>query len=435
MNSIARKVFQTCEVPDDLDSVISIDEDIETKPEIVGLTQTNIDAIWDQTKKLYRTGAHPAISISIRRKGRLVISRALGHVTGNGPKDDVNTKKIVATTGTPFCIFSSSKGVTALLMHMLAEEGLVNIMDPVAFYAPEFARNGKKNITIHQILAHRGGIPGLPASAGVDTLWDENEVWRLLCEAKPIITDGSQLAYHAITGGFVLEQIVKKVTGESINQYINKKIRMPMGMKYFSYGIEQENLHEIATHYHTGLRPGLLTGRFVKRALGETLPNVEKACNDPRFQKAVIPAGNLVSTANESSAFFQMMLDGGVWQNKRICREETVARAIQEYGNRTFDRTLLMPMRYSAGLMLGDEPFGIWGPASKHAFGHLGLANKFCWADPVREISVAILNSGLAMIGPHIAPLVNLIRSIGNNIPAKSEPRIFSYGIGQRQEK
>ncbi len=96
---------------------------------------------------------------------------------------------------------------------------------------------------------------------------------------------------------------------------------------------------------------------------------------------------------------------------------------------------MLLPMRYSAGLMLGDDPFGIWGPMSKHAFGHLGLANKFCWADPAREISVAILNSGLAVIGPHIAPLVNLIRAIGNNVPAKSMPRTFAYRFGQKRKK
>ena len=64
---------------------------------------------------------------------------------------------------TPVCLYSTSKGITALLMHMLAEDGLINIMDPVAFYAPEFAARGKHNITIHQILAHRGGIPGLPS--------------------------------------------------------------------------------------------------------------------------------------------------------------------------------------------------------------------------------------------------------------------------------
>ncbi|MBT8138577.1 MAG: beta-lactamase family protein [Gammaproteobacteria bacterium] len=426
MSFIRKNFLQACDVPKDLQSVVSFDAQREVAPGQLGLAQGNVDAIWQQTLKLYKTGIHPAISISVRHKGELILSRSVGHISGNGPKDTVHTKKTLVTPDSPFCIFSSSKAVTALLMHMLAEEGLVNVMDPVAFYTPEFAKHGKQNITIHQILAHRGGIPGLPANATVDTLWDEEEIWRLLCDAKPIITDGSQLAYHAITGGFVLEQVVKKVTGSSITEYIDKKIRQPMAMKFFSYGIDGQHLHELAMHYHTGFRPGLLTGKFIKRALGETLPNVEKACNDPRFQEAVIPSGNLVATADEMSAFFQMLLDKGAYNGKRICKAQTVARTIQEYGNRGLDRTLLIPMRYSAGMMLGDDPVGIWGPQSRHAYGHLGLANKLCWADPSRELAVAVLNSGLPLLGLHIPPLLNLIRTICNNIPVLGSPQTFS---------
>ena len=94
-----------------------------------------------------------------------------------------------------------------------------------------------------------------------------------------------------------------------------------------------------------------------------------------------------------------------------------MVRAVQEFGNRSLDHTLMIPMRYSAGLMLGDEPFGIWGPHSRQAFGHVGLINKFAWADPQRELSAAILTSGIPVIAHHILPLANLIRSIGNLTP------------------
>ncbi|MDH3994032.1 MAG: beta-lactamase family protein, partial [Gammaproteobacteria bacterium] len=331
---------------------------------------------------------------------------------------------------TPVCLYSTSKGITALLMHMLVEDGLVNVMDPVAFYAPEFAANGKENITIHQILAHRGGIPGLPSDVPLETLWDEDKTWDLLCEAEPIITDGSKLAYHAITGGFVLERVIRQVTGDNINAYIDKKIRQPMGMKYFTYGIEPEHLDNMAPTYATGPRPGLLLRAFLKRALGTPdIKTLESLCNDPRFQEAIIPAGNLVGTADEVSAFFQMMLNGGKWGRRRICAPSTVARAVQEFGNRSVDQTLLIPLRYSAGLMLGDEPFGIWGPDSRRAFGHLGLINKFAWGDPERELSVSILTTGLPLVSHHIPPLVNVIRSIGNRTPKVTNVRPFDLHI------
>lgn len=418
MKRLRKRLFHLSDIPADVDSVITIDERSEVDPGQVGMSQDDVDEIWGNIVRLYKTGVHPGITVSIRRRGKILMSRGIGHALGNGPEDDATADKVLMTPATPVCLYSTSKGITALLMHMLVEDGLVNVMDPVSFYAPEFAANGKENITIHQILAHRGGIPGLPSDVPLETLWDEDKTWDLLCEAEPIITDGSKLAYHAITGGFVLERVVRQVTGDNINAYIDKKIRQPMGMKYFTYGIEPEHQDKMAPTYATGPRPGLLLRAFLKRALGTPdIKTLESLCNDPRFQEAIIPAGNLVGTADEVSAFFQMMLNGGKWGRRRICAPSTVARAVQEFGNRSVDQTLLIPLRYSAGLMLGDEPFGIWGPDSRRAFGHLGLVNKFAWGDPERELSVAILTTGLPLVSHHIPPLINVIRSIGNRTP------------------
>lgn len=418
MKRLRKHLFHLSDIPADVDSVTTVDERSEVDPGQVGMSQDDVDEIWGNIVRLYKTGVHPGITVSIRRQGKTLMSRGIGHALGNGPEDDATADKVLMTPATPVCLYSTSKGITALLMHMLVEDGLVNVMDPVAFYAPEFAANGKENITIHQILAHRGGIPGLPSDVPLETLWDEDKTWDLLCEAEPIMTDGSKLAYHAITGGFVLERVVRQVTGDNINAYIDKKIRQPMGMKYFTYGIEPEHQDKMAPTYATGPRPGLLLRAFLKRALGTPdIKTLESLCNDPRFQEAIIPAGNLVGTADEVSAFFQMMLNGGKWGRRRICAPSTVARAVQEFGNRSVDQTLLIPLRYSAGLMLGDEPFGIWGPDSRLAFGHLGLVNKFAWGDPERELSVAILTTGLPLVSHHIPPLINVIRSIGNLTP------------------
>ena len=430
MDILRKRLFHLSTIPGDLASVTSIDSKQEVDPTEVGMRRGDIDAIWENVEKLYRSGVHPGISLSVRHRGKMLISRAIGHASGNGPDDSAGDDKVLMRSDTPVCLYSTSKGITALLMHMLAEDGLINVMDPVAFYAPEFARNGKENITIHQILAHRGGIPGLPPETPLETLWDEDATWDLLCEAEPIITDGSKLAYHAITGGFVLERVVRQVTGDNINAYIDRKIRQPMGMKYFTYGIEREHLGELAPTYATGPRPGPLLRLSLKRALGTgDITTLASLCNDPRFQDAIIPAGNLVGTADETSKFFQMMLNGGKWGRRRICAPATIARAVQEFGNRSIDQTLGIPMRYSAGLMLGDEPFGAWGPNSKQAFGHLGLVNKFAWADPERDLSVALLTTGLPLLTPHVVPLVNTIRTIGNRVPRTENPKPFALSM------
>lgn len=419
MKLLRKHLWRLSDIPRDLDPIIRIDTRREVDPHQLGLLQPDVDSIWDTIIKLYKTGVHPAVTVCIRHQGKVLMSRSIGHVSGNGPNDDCDGEKIIATPDTPMCLFSTSKGITALLMHMLQEDGLINVSDPVAFYAPEFARKGKENITIHQILAHRGGIPGLPKDIALEVLWDEDQTWELLCDAEPIVTDGSKLAYHAITGGFVMERVVRKVTGADINAYITKKIREPMGMKYFSYGIEPQHANDMAVNYATGPRPGLLMAAFIRRALGTDVASLEDVSNDPRFQEAIIPSGNLVATAEETSRFFQMMLNGGKWGRKRICSQSTVARATQEFGSRSIDRTLFLPMRYSAGLMLGDKPFGIWGPNSRHAYGHLGLVNKFAWADPQRDLSACLLTSGIPLIAHHIPSLVKLLRRIGSTIPAR----------------
>ena len=124
-----------------------------------------------------------------------------------------------------------------------------------------------------------------------------------------------------------------------------------------------------------------------------------------------------------------MMLNGGKWGRRRICQPATIARAVQEFGTRTVDQTLGIPMRYSAGLMLGDAPFGVWGPDTPQAFGHLGLVNKFAWADPERQLSAAILTTGLPLVSHHIVPLFNLIRTIGNRVPREERSSSFALSL------
>ncbi|MBQ0833945.1 serine hydrolase [Marinobacter sp.] len=420
MNPIARRALHSCKVPKDLSTVTHRDAAGE-KPEAAGVETRTVDTIWKSVEALYRTGVHPGIQISVRHRGQQILHRAIGHASGNGPHEPAGTPKIAMTTDTPICYFSASKAVTALLMHMLVEQGLVNLMDPVSYYCPEFATNGKRTITVHQILSHRGGIPAIPNETPIDVLWNKDEIWRLLCEARAVEVNGSKVAYHAITGGYVLQRVLEKVTGDSIDNYLDKHLRQPMGMKWFTYGIQAENLHELATNYATGPTPRFPVSWLVNRALGGDISTVAQVTNDSRFQEAVIPAGNLCGTAEEMGRFFQMMLNGGTWNGKRICSEITVRRAVQQFGSLQIDRTMLMPMRFSAGMMLGGNPIGLWGQQSRYAFGHVGLINKLCWADAARDISVSLLNTGIPIVGHHIPALGKFIYTIAREFPLRPE--------------
>ncbi len=420
MHALARRALNVCALPDDLGAVTFRDAATED-PAAAGVDPAVAEALWRSVEALYRTGVHPGIQLSLRHRGLPILHRAIGHARGNGPGDSAETARVPMTTETPICYFSASKAVTALLMHRLSEQGLVNLTDPVSYYCPEFGRRGKRTITVHQILSHRGGIPAIPKDTPIEVLWDRDEVWRILCQARPVAVDGGKVAYHAITGGFVLQRVLEKVTGDSIEAYLDRYLRKPMGMRWFTYGVEPAHLDDLALNYATGPTPPFPVSWIVRRALGGDIRTVEAVTNDPRFQEAVIPAGNLCGTAEEMGRFFQMMLNGGVWNGRRICSEMTVRRAVLQFGSLQLDRTMLVPMRFSAGMMLGGNPVGLWGPRSRHAFGHIGLINKLCWADPARDISVSLLTTGLPLVAHHLPALVRFVYDVCQAFPLLPE--------------
>ncbi|PAV25050.1 CubicO group peptidase (beta-lactamase class C family) [Tamilnaduibacter salinus] len=422
MNAVARRLLNASRISRDLASVTHYAGD-EVAPSSVGMSPTSVETIWRSVERLYQTGTHPGMQLHVRHRGETVIHRAIGHASGNGPHDPKGTPVVPMTTETPICYFSASKAVTALLIHILAEQGRINLLDPVSVYCPEFGRKGKRTITIHQILSHRGGIPAIPRDTPLDTLWDSDAIWELLCDQVPVEVDGAKVAYHAITGGYVLQRVLETVTGDSIEAFLDRHIRQPMGMTWFTYGIQPDRLNQLATNYATGPTPVFPVSWVIKRALGGDMATIEDVVNDPRFQEAVIPAGNLCGTAEEMGRFFQMMLNGGVWEGRRICDPVTVRRAIQQYGSLQIDRTMMVPMRFSAGFMLGGDPVGLFGPNSREAFGHIGLINKLCWADASRDIAVSLVNTGIPIVGHHLPALARFVMATCREFPRLPEER------------
>ena len=107
--------FNPTPLPDDIDSLIDIDSVNETDPQDVGLSQAGVDAIWHDTLRLFRTGMHPLLSLCIRRGGKIVLNRSLGYQRGDAHSDD----PVIARVNTSVCLFSASKSVSAMLVHLL----------------------------------------------------------------------------------------------------------------------------------------------------------------------------------------------------------------------------------------------------------------------------------------------------------------------------
>lgn len=412
-----RNVMHRIEVPRDIGTVTHIDSSTECDPLEAGIAHKQAAAIWRAVEDLYRTGYYPAVMFCLRREGKVVFNRALGHARGNGPEDDAGMQKVPATTSTPSCIFSASKAITAMVLHRMEEKGEINLLNPISHYIPEFARHGKERTTIYHLLSHRAGIPGIADVDDPRVVLDHEQSLQLLCEAQPQHLFGREQAYHAITGGVILAEIVRRVSGMDIRKAWRTWFKEPMGLKVLDYGASAPVRAKIAEQALTGIQGCRLVDDFARRAIGATFADVMELLATADFYKAVIPSGNMVSTAEEVGAFYQMLLDGGRWNGRQILRPETIQRATMEVGPHVLDRSIGVPLRFSQGFMLGGAPLGLFGQRSQHAFGHIGLANNITWADPERQISVALLVSGIPVLAGNYVALLKLIARIGGACP------------------
>ncbi len=398
--------------------VTSRDGEPECDPREVGLARSDVDAIWAAVEALYETQLHPAVALCLRRRGKVVIDRAIGHVRGNSPGEPPGTPLVPATPRTLFNIFSASKSITAMVIHLLDDRGLLHVDDHVDEYIPEFGRHGKEWITIRHVLTHRAGIPSIAgAKVDLDLLADWDRIVELLCEARPTWRPGRRLSYHALTGGYVLGEVVRRVTGRDIRTFLQQEIAGPLGLRSLSYGVPPERIPEVARNAFTGPPVLFPASALLRRALGVGMEDAVRLSNDPRFLTAIVPAGNVIATANDVCRFYDLLLHGGELGGVRVFDRRTVRRATAEQTWLEVDLTMGVPVRYGLGFVLGSERLSLYGPGTPRAFGHLGFTNVLAWADPERRVSACLMSSGKPFIAPGQIRFYEVVRQVALRCP------------------
>lgn len=404
------------EVPDDLDEVSTLDRAAETDPRDVGLDPRHVEAVWETVEDLFRTGLQPAMTLVIRRGGRVILKRGIGCVRGNLPGQD--GPPVPIHPDAPVSLFSASKAITALLVHKLVEAGGLSLDDAVAKHIPKFGARGKDKVTVRQLMAHRAGIPLLPVHDPEPELlrhWDA--IIEMLCGAKPSDERFEKQAYHALTSGFILGELVRRVSKRELPELLAEWIAGPLGCRYLTYGLKPE-LRELApVNMFTGPKVFWPVNTFAKRILGVSFEGAVEASNSDAFLSGIVPAGNIYASADDACRVFQMLLNHGKFGETRVLKAETVAQAVKPFGPMQIDAMLRLPIRYSAGFMLGENPFGLYGPRCAQAFGHLGFISVLCWADPARDMSVAFLNTGKSIAPIGVLRLARVLGAISRACP------------------
>ncbi len=426
LSPLRTHVARVCPVPSDLAAVTSVgDESAGT----TGRTDAAaVEAVWRRVEGLYRSGVHPAIQLCVRHHGEVVLDRAIGYAQGVYPGRPIDPERAVpVTTATPVNLFSAGKAVTGMLMHLLEQRGQVGLDERVAHYLPAFAGHGKGDITVRQVLTHRAGVPALPADAfDLDLLADHDRVEALVCGLEVTADVGGAPAYHAITGGFVMECIARRVTGESLRDLLRREVKEPLGLRWFDLGVDPADTGLVATNTCTGLPVVPPISWLFDRLIGMGWDDAVRLSNDPRFQAGVIPSGNVIATARDAATFYQHLLDAHQDRADEAGPFDAaiLRRAVEaDRDGIDLDRRILLPLQYSAGFMLGTDTISLYGWNHPRAFGHLGLANSFTWADPDRELVVALLTTGKAVLGTHVPALLQLVTEIHRAFPARSAAR------------
>ncbi|QIS12919.1 serine hydrolase domain-containing protein [Nocardia arthritidis] len=376
----------------DLDSVTTVG--YEDDPAAAGLDPGAVAAVWASVQDWYRMGTTPAIQVCLRRSGNVVLNRAIGHGWGNAPTDGPDAERVPLTPDMPLCGFSTAKGVAAAVLYMLIEDGAFAPDEPVCRYIPEFAANGKAAITIGDVLSHSAGVPFLTAPhRGFDVVVDEELAVRALADLKPSWGPGRFRVYHALTSGLIQRLLVKRATGRAMRDHLRERVLDPLGFRWTNFGVSPGDVDLVVPSVKTGPRPSRLSALLARKALGGRMDSRTDADATKAFLTAELPSGNLVTTANELSRFYEILCRGGELDGVRMMSAATLRRAIEPA-----DRMPGLAGRVSrAGYELGGRR-SKFGAHTENHFGRSGLTTQYGWADPARELSGAILTSGKATI-------------------------------------
>ena len=403
-------------IPRDLGSVTAIGQ--EEEADAGGMSGESVERIWSAAADLYRSGVHPAVQVCVRRQGAVVLDRAIGHARGNGPRDGAEVEKQPATPATPFFIYSAAKAVTAFVLHMLHERGSLDISDRVCQHIPGYDQHGKGEITIGQVLAHRAGVPNLPREVlDLDRALDREFRVRAVCDARPFAKPGRFLAYNAVAGGYILGEIVQRVTGKDIRTVLAEEILDPLGFRWTNYGVAPEDVSRVALNYVTGPPIAPPLSQLFSRAVGLPFDELVEVSNDERLLTAIVPSVNVVTTANEFARFFEIFGRGGELDGVRVMRPETVRDAMTEQSHFEVDLSLGFPTRFGYGLVLGAQLLSLYGRDTQHAFGHLGFTNILAWADPERALACAVMTNGKPLLYPELWRFYGLAQRITSEAP------------------
>jgi uncharacterized protein YbbC (DUF1343 family)/CubicO group peptidase (beta-lactamase class C family) len=364
------------------------------KPESVGMSSERLAKIDEAVLESIARKETPGAVVLVARKGRTVYRKAFGDRA-------TEPKREAMTVDTIFDLASLTKVVaTATSMMILVERGKVSLADPVARYIPEFAKNGKERVTVEQLMTHRAGL--VPDNEIADYVGKTVDPLPMIYELRPSYEPGTRFVYSDV-GFIVAAEIVRRVSGKRIDEFIDENIIAPLGMAQTSF-ITRDRLWEaqrilntlLHASSYTAAKIREMTEKYMRTPLDKIAPTESREgrwmrgeVHDPRAYEMGGVAGHagLFSTADDLAVFCQMILNKGEYNGVRILAPYSVERMVSAQSLPTSQmRGIGWDINTSFSSNRGDIfPVG--------TFGHTGFTGTSLWLDPASETFVVLLTN------------------------------------------
>jgi CubicO group peptidase (beta-lactamase class C family) len=379
-------------------------------PDIDGV-EPGFEPVRDQFDEYIRTDPTFSAQLVAIWKGRPIVDLA------GGPDLDKNS-----LTG----VFSVSKGVAAIAFSRLVDTGAISLSAPIAHYWPEFGLHGKGEILVRELLSHQAGlVNSSPPLTGEDVI-DSERAAAKLAESHPIWRPGSSFGYHGLTIGVFMEELVRRVTGDTLQQLYELDVRAPRDIDFYL------GLPEAQDHRYRPVAPMVLTAEqqaemaaaapppdgLMALAL-DTLPGGGSAAaavfpHSQQGRRAGFSAVGGVGSARGIASVYAAAL--GQW-GKPLCRPSTLRDMTTElvFG---IDRVLTMQMAFATVFMKPQPriPFG-----SYLAFGHDGMGGALGFADPMYDLAFGYIPLPMQYPGGADARAIELSAIVRSCIRSESK--------------
>ena len=311
--------------------------------------------------------------------------------------------------------YSTTKGVASTLLHVQVQKGLLDYDDPVSRHWPEFAQGGKENVTVRQLMCHEAGLYHVRWMIDhAREMLDWEHMTRTLAASPPIHEPGTAHGYHGLTYGWLVGELVQRVTGKPFGEVLQAELAAPLGLDGLFVGVPDDQMHRRAQLIPprrqrtdpASLQKLTARAKRVNRAferMGVPIDLAQTAAgllphgfdsldmNSEEFSRACIPAANGMFTARSLARMYAALANDGELDGVRLLDPDVLRRATRVQ-NRTRDRVVPLPMHWRLGY------HRVWAMRAKveRGFGHFGYGGSGAFADPARNLSVAlVLNSGV----------------------------------------